>query len=102
MDPNLDDLISQVRDAQASIRVYLDGPDGDWPNKISRIDLAKCLGRMRKIDEELTSGPLPAKTDRKSGMGRMIVDCWPMDFELGDRLLGIEQAYVKLDERSDA
>jgi hypothetical protein len=99
---NLNDLISQVRDAQASIQVYLDGADRDLPNKISRIDLAKCLERMRKIDEEFTNGSLPAKTDRKSGMGRMIVDCWPMDFELGDRLISVEQAYVDFDERSDA
>jgi hypothetical protein len=102
MAPNLDDLISQVRDAQASIQVYLDGTDRDLPSKISRIDLAKCLERMRKIDEEFTNRSLPAKTDRKSGMGRMIVDCWPMDFELGDRLISVEQAYVDFDERSDA
>jgi hypothetical protein len=102
MVPNLDDLISHVRDAQASIRVYLEGANRDLPNKISRVDLEKCLERMRKIDEELMNGSLPAKADRKSGMGRMIVDCWPMDFELGDRLISAEQAYVNFDERSDA
>jgi hypothetical protein len=102
MTPNLDDLISQVRDAQASIQVYLEGAESDLPKRISRIDLVKCLERMRKIDEELTNGSLPAKADRKSGMGRMIVDCWPMDFELGDKLISAEQAYVNFDERSDA
>lgn len=41
----------------------------------------------------LRSGKLPQKANRKSGIGRLIVDEWPMDSQLGNQILDALSAY---------
>lgn len=58
--------------------------------------LRHCRETLRSMEKSLHSGKLPPRNERPSGMGRMIVDAWPIGTELGTLLLRIEQAYIRL------
>lgn len=47
---------------------------------------------LLRMLEVLESGSRPVPTI-SLGMGRMIVDSWPLDSELGNQLCGAEQAF---------
>lgn len=48
---------------------------------------------LEKIYLQLKSDQLPSKNNREFGMGRAIVDSWPLDSKLGNLLCSAEQAY---------
>lgn len=48
------------------------------------------------IEQFVRNNKLPPTSERSTGMGRMIVDSWPDNSELGNILLIVEQAYRKL------
>lgn len=58
--------------------------------------LRRCRETLHSMEKSLHSGKLPPRNERPSGMGRMIVDSWPIGAELGTLLLQIEQAYMRL------
>lgn len=45
---------------------------------------------------QLESNHIPEKSMRKCGMGRAIVDSWPLESKLGNLLCSAEQAYRNL------
>lgn len=48
------------------------------------------------MKRQLTTGMLPPRSERYTGMGRMIVDSWPWDVELGEVILQAEHAYRRV------
>ncbi len=55
--------------------------------------LSKIREEMQAIIHVLQSGKLPQKANRKSGIGRLIVDEWPMDSRIGNQILEALSAY---------
>ncbi len=93
-------LLSEAKSAIEELREWIDGGRGAPPEYVSREQLLGCLKTMFEIELNLRAGRLPEKAFRNSGMGRMIVDGWPSDFSLGNKLLEIEQAYRNLNGQS--
>jgi hypothetical protein len=83
---------STLLEIEAEIRRHKTG-NGTIGN-VSQLDT--CKQRLETILQELKKYPLPPKDKRKSGMGHMIADSWPIGSLLGQNLLKIEQAYSKL------
>lgn len=54
------------------------------------------LKQVAIMRAQVESRAVPPVEGRIRGMARMVVDSWPMDSALGDRLISIEQAYLKL------
>ncbi len=48
---------------------------------------------LERIIRQLESNRLPNRNEREFGMGRAIVDSWPLDSKLGNLLCSAEQAY---------
>jgi hypothetical protein len=55
-----------------------------------------CKAELASIQAAIRRGVLPPKVARTSGMGRMIVDSWPLDSNLGNILLEVEHEYQRL------
>ncbi len=91
-------LLSETISAIDELREWLEGSRGSPPEYVSKADLLGCLKAMFEIELNLRAARLPENVFRNSGMGRMIVDHWPSDFPLANRLLEIEQSYAKLEE----
>ncbi len=51
---------------------------------------------LQEILAQLESNHIPPKNMRKLGMGKAIVDCWPLESKLGNLLCSAENAYQKL------
>ena len=51
---------------------------------------------LQEILAQLESGHIPPRNMRKLGMGKAIVDCWPLDSKLGNLLCAAENAYRDL------
>lgn len=49
-----------------------------------------------KILSQIDSGNIPPRSMRQSGMGRFIIDSWPIDSKLGELIIKAEQAYKNL------
>lgn len=60
-----------------------------------RSQLLHFKGFLEKIIWQLENNHLPPKNERGSGMGRVIVDSWPLDSKLGNLLCSAEQTYRK-------
>lgn len=58
--------------------------------------LSKIREEMQAIIHMLRSGKLPQKANRESGIGRLIVDEWPMDSRIGNQILEALSAYYAL------
>lgn len=58
--------------------------------------LSEIREEMQGIIHMLRSGKLPQKANRKSGIGRLIVDEWRMDSRIGNQILEALSAYYAL------
>ena len=56
----------------------------------SLIELEKIHQSVLSMKEDLESG---SPSGEFFGVGRMIADSWPYDFDLGEKILAAEQAY---------
>lgn len=54
------------------------------------------LTQISVMRQQIESRSFPPADARVRGMARIVVDSWPMDSSLGDRIIAIEQAYLKL------
>lgn len=61
-----------------------------------REQLVRFERYLERILCQLESNRLPPKNTREFGMGRAIVDSWPLDSKLGSLLCSAEQAYRDL------
>lgn len=48
------------------------------------------------ILKELSEGFIPPKVQRSLGVAKIVVDCWPFDFHLGQLLIEAERLYKDL------
>ncbi|MCH8969438.1 MAG: hypothetical protein IIA66_10025 [Planctomycetes bacterium] len=88
--------IALSRGALAALAVELDlhkegrGTVGD-PGQLRSFE-----SHLKDILTQLESGHIPPRNMRKLGMGKAIVDCWPLDSKLGNLLCSAENAYQDL------
>jgi hypothetical protein len=62
----------------------------------NRTTLNSFLTHLVKISKEIESGNTSPKNERESYMGRLIVDSWPFDHLLGEKIIDAEQSYLRL------
>lgn len=60
----------------------------------SRTTLNSFRTQLVKISEEIDSGNILPKNERRSSMGRAIVDSWLMAYPLGEKIIAAEQSYL--------
>jgi len=51
---------------------------------------------LKSVQQRLESGNIPSKQHRYLGMGRVILDSWPFNNDLGRLILKAENAYRNL------
>lgn len=65
-------------------------------NFSSKEQLVKFRQCFLNILSELNEGFLPPKEQRSLGIAKIVVDCWPFDFHLGQLLIEAERLYKEL------
>lgn len=58
--------------------------------------LEVIIKQVATMTEQLQSRQLPPVERRVRGMAKIVIDSWPMDSDLGLRIVTAEQAYLKL------
>ncbi len=74
-----------------AIAAFHDGTPKPW----ALAQLEGCRRALELMKRQLTTGMLPPRSERYTGMGRMIVDSWPWGTELGDVISRAEHAYQR-------
>ena len=93
---NNNKAIALAREGIAALAVELDlqkegrGSVGD-PDQ-----LRSFQSHLKEILAQLESDHIPPRNMRRLGMGKAIVDCWPLDSKLGLLLCSVENAYEDL------
>lgn len=89
-----------VEEAQASVDAALAALDAElerWRTGQGAIGNPQQLTLLRRILVEmadtLRSADLPSRADRRPGIGRIVVDSWPFNSELGKLVIEAEEAY---------
>lgn len=65
-------------------------------NKYPHSHLVKFKHYLEEMLKELNFTQLPSKSFRNKGMGHVIVDSWPLNSVLGDKIISAENAYLDL------
>ncbi len=55
--------------------------------------LGTCRETLRGYLEAIDRGELPPRRERGEGLGRMVMDSWPFDLDLGNLVLQAERAW---------
>lgn len=61
----------------------------------SRVTLEAFRLQLQKMIADVESDDLRVSINRRSGMGRVIADSWPLAHPLGERILAAEMAYLR-------
>jgi hypothetical protein len=94
MNPKQETAFNRVIAALDDLLVELSKIDRELVARRTTLD-AFCL-QLKKMATNIETGDLPPKTERKSGMGRGVVDGWPLAHPLGEKIIIAEQAYLGL------
>lgn len=90
--------LSLISNAQKELKTFLDGVapqfEGMTPQQLSKCQLQ--LETMKQhIEKEIFVDP----THWAEGMGKMIVDSWPLGTQIGQALIAAEDAYLRIQKR---
>lgn len=55
--------------------------------------LGTCRETLRAYLDAIDKGSLPPRRDRGEGLGRIVMDSWPFDLDLGNLVLQAERAW---------
>ena len=55
--------------------------------------LGTCRETLRGYLEAIERGELPPRRERGEGLGRIVMDSWPFDLDLGNLVLQAERAW---------
>lgn len=66
--------------------------EGAWVF-VSAQQLEMFRSELKRMLTNLEAETLPPKAERLSGMGRVIVDSWPLGSSLGETIIDAERAY---------
>jgi hypothetical protein len=55
--------------------------------------LGTCRETLRGYLEAIDRGELPPRRERGEGLGRIVMDSWPFDLDLGNLVLQAERAW---------
>jgi len=61
----------------------------------NRATIDSFCSQLVRMSEEIESGNLPPKNRRRTSMGRVIVDSWPLAHPLGKKIIIAEHAYLE-------
>ncbi|MGO4365776.1 hypothetical protein [Pseudomonas sp. PAB10] len=54
------------------------------------------LKQIRIMKEQVENKTLPPPGSRVRGMASIVVDSWPLNSKIGERVVSVEQAFLKL------
>ncbi len=61
--------------------------------QLCRDELGTCRETLRRYLEAIDRDALPPRKDRGEGLGRIVMDSWPFDLDLGNLVLQAERAW---------
>jgi hypothetical protein len=56
-------------------------------------ELGECRETLRGYLDAIDAGALPPRKERGEGLGRIVMDSWPFDLDLGNLVLQAERAW---------
>jgi hypothetical protein len=62
-------------------------------HQLCRDDLGTCRETLRGYLDAIDRDALPPRRDRGEGLGRIVMDSWPYDLDLGNLVLQAERAW---------
>jgi hypothetical protein len=62
-------------------------------HKLCPQQLGTCRETLRGYLDSIEKGALPPRRERGEGLGRMVMDSWPFDLDLGNLVLQAERAW---------
>ncbi|HEY6006113.1 MAG TPA: hypothetical protein VIV57_24750 [Anaeromyxobacter sp.] len=62
-------------------------------HKLRPQELGTCRETLRGYLEAIDKGALPPRRERGEGLGRIVMDSWPFDLDLGNLVLQAERAW---------
>lgn len=89
-------VLEMVRTALHQVNAEIDRHQRGQGTVGTPEQLGQCRRTLEAMEKRVDSGSLPPKAERHSGMGRMVVDSWPLGSALGGLILEAEQAYMRL------
>ncbi len=92
MTPKQQAVLKRANEAIDGIAAELSKADSELVANRSTLEAFRV--QLVKISEEIESGNMPPINGRRSGMGHVIVDSWPMGYPLGEKIITAEQAYL--------
>jgi len=97
-------LLDQIKDAIRGMEASLIADDNCLPEGVSKSQIKLYLEYFKRIEENVIQGQIPAREGRKTNLGRMRIDSWPLregEFPLGDKIAVVESNYMKLETNKD-
>lgn len=94
MTSNQQAALKRIIEAIDGIAVELSKEKGEFVANRSTLDSFRT--QLVKFSEEIESGNMSPKNERRSNMGRVIVDSWPLAYPLGEKIIAAEQSYLGL------
>ena len=85
-----------AREGLAALAVELTLHEKGRGNVGDPVQLRSYESHLKEILEQLKNDRVPPQNMRRLGMGKSIVDSWPLDSKLGNLLCSAEQAYQGL------
>jgi len=85
-------VLKQVIEAVDGIAAELSKADSELIANRSTLEAFRV--QLVKISKEIETDSIPSKKGRRSSMGRVIVDSWPLAHPLGEKIVTAEQAYL--------
>ena len=62
-------------------------------HELCPVELGTCRETLRAYLEAIDKGALPPRRSRGEGLGRIVMDSWPFDLDLGNLVLQAERAW---------
>ncbi|NRD90923.1 hypothetical protein C8024_17920 [Sphingopyxis sp. BSNA05] len=97
-------FLDQIKDAIRGMEASLVADDDCLPEGVSKSQIKLYLEYFKRIEENVIQGQIPAREGRKTNLGRMRIDSWPLregEFPLGDKIAVVESNYMKLETNRD-
>lgn len=75
---------------------HLSGEDESSIKEVPEQQKKIVLGRLKDMLEALDSGVLPEKYDRNLGISRLVVDSWPFDSQVSEKVVRAEKSFINV------
>ena len=89
-------LLENLKEIQVQLEVELQKQKKGHLTVIRGNQGETILNQIRIMQQQIESSMIPSIEQRVRGMGKIVIDSWPMDSKLGSLILAAEQTYLTL------